>query len=326
MAHEIRHRNLTTNDVRLHIAECGSGPTVLMIHGFPESWYSWRYQLPALAAAGYHAVACDVRGYGRSSKPRSVADYRMLQKVADIVGLVSALDNGPVTIVGHDWGAPIAWTSALLRPDLFSGVAGLSVPYAPPAGRAGMQPTVAMAMGADNDEFYVSYFQRVGRAEAEIEQDIRGWLLGFYWCASGDIEDGPNISRVPNGTTMRDGFVYPETLPEWLSETDLDIYTEEFEYSGFFGPLCRYRNVDQDWRDLAPFAGRPIEIPALFIGGAKDGPTVWGGPAIDNFTTTLPQLHRSEILDGCGHWIQQERPMQTNELLIDFLGALGGDA
>lgn len=319
---DIRHRHVDAGGVRIHLAECGEQgrPVALMIHGFPESWYSWRKQLPVLAAAGYHAVAMDVRGYGRSSKPRAVEDYRMLKKVADVVGVVEALGSDDVTVIGHDWGAPIAWTSALLRGDLFRGVAGLSVPFSPP--NRGMQPTRMMRAMAGDDEFYVEYFQEVGRAEAEIEQDVRAWLLGFYWCASGDVVDGPNISLVPRGTQMRDAFKYPETMPDWLTEADLDVYTNEFEYSGFFGPLSRYRNVDRDWSDLAGFAGRPIEIPALFIGGDRDGPTIWGAQSIAAFPTTLPKLHASEILPGCGHWVQQERPDETNRLLLDFLSAL----
>lgn len=316
----IRFHCVDANGIRIHLAEQGEGPLVLMVHGFPESWYSWRYQLPALAAAGYRAVAMDVRGYGRSSKPSRVDDYRMVLKVADVVGVVKALGGGPATIVGHDWGAPIAWNSALLRPDLFRGVAGLSVPYAPPHGPT--RPLAGMRAMAGDNEFYIEYFQAPGRAEAEIEADVRGWLLGFYWCASGDIENGPNIAMVDRGRTLREKFVHPETMPAWMSEADLDVYTREFEYSGFFGPLGRYRNVDRDWEDLAAFAYRPIEVPALFIGGSKDGPTIWGKPAIDRFPETLPKLHQSVILDGCGHWVQQERADETNALLLDFLAAI----
>jgi pimeloyl-ACP methyl ester carboxylesterase len=296
-----------------------------MIHGFPESWYSWRHQLAALANAGYHAVAMDVRGYGRSSKPTRVADYRMLKLVADVVSVAEALGgtkDEPITLVGHDWGAPIAWSSALLRGDLFNGVAGLSVPYAPPSGSAGTRPTTTMRAAADNDEFYIEYFQRVGRAEHEIEADVRGWLLGFYWCAGGDIVDGPNIARVETGKQLREKFEYPSKMPAWMSDADLDVYTNEFEHGGFFGPLARYRNVDRDWEDMAAFAVQPIEIPALFIGGSRDGPTLWGAPAIERFGKTLPKLHSSTILEGSGHWIQQERPNETNALLIEFLGTL----
>jgi pimeloyl-ACP methyl ester carboxylesterase len=320
---ELEHHSVVANGIRQHYVACGSGPTVLLVHGFPESWYSWRYQIPALAAAGYRAVAVDVRGYGRSSKPGRVDDYRMLKKVGDMVGLVEALGCGSAVIVGHDWGAPIAWTSTLLRPDVFTAVAGLSVPYSPPAAAGGQKPTARMRALAGDDEFYVEYFQEVGRAEAEIEADVRGWLLGFYWCASGDVENGPNISRVERGRQLRDKFVYPDALPAWLDENDLDTYTREFEYSGFFGPLSRYRNVDRDFDDLSAFAGTPIRQPSLFIGGSKDGPTIWGAPAIERFETTLPRLYRSEILPGAGHWIQQERGDATNALLIEFLDQLG---
>lgn len=318
---EIKHYCVSNNGVRIHAAECGQGPTVLMVHGFPESWYSWRYQLPVLAEAGYRAVAIDVRGYGRSSKPRQVADYRMVLKVADIVGMAKALGNEPVTLVGHDWGAPIVWTSALLRPDLFRGVAGLSVPYTPP-GSGAVPPTVGMRAMAGDKLFYIEHFQEPGVAEAEIEEDVRSWLLGFYHCASGDIDNGPNISLVEPGHKLREKFVFPEKMPHWLSEDDLDVYTREFEYSGFFGPLSRYRNVDRDWEDLAAFADQPITIPSLFIGGSKDGPTVWGKGAIERFPQTLPKLTRSVILEGCGHWVQQEQAEQTNELLLEFLAGL----
>jgi pimeloyl-ACP methyl ester carboxylesterase len=294
----------------------------VLVHGFPESWYSWRHPLPALAAAGFRAIAVDVRGYGRSSKPVRVEDYRMLKNVADLVGLAEGLGAGPVTLVGHDWGAPIVWTSALLRPDLFRGVAGLSVPYAPPRALTGPSPLQQMRALAGSDEFYVDYFQIPGRAEAEIEENVRRWLLGFYWCASGDVVNGPNIGLVDRGKRLGDKFVFPEKMPRWLSDADLDVYTREFEYSGFFGPLSRYRNVDRDWEDLAGFAERPVELPALFVGGAKDGPTIWGAPAIARFGQTLPRLTKSVILEGAGHWIQQERPAETNALLIEFLKQL----
>jgi pimeloyl-ACP methyl ester carboxylesterase len=316
---EITHRSLAANGVRIHVAECGRGPSVVLVHGFPESWYSWRYQLPVLAAAGYRAIAIDVRGYGRSSKPARVEDYRMLLNVADVVGLAQSLGGERVTLIGHDWGAPIVWTSALLRPDLFRGVAGLSVPYAPPTPRVGESPLQRMRALAGKDEFYADYFQIPGRAEAEIEEDVRGWLLGFYWCGSGDVVNGPNIGLVERGKKLRDKFVFPEQMPRWLSDAELDAYTREFEYSGFFGPLCRYRNVERDWEDLAAFADRPIELPALFVGGSKDGPTIWGAPAIARFGETLPHLTRSVILEGSGHWIQQERPEETNALLLEFL-------
>lgn len=320
--HEIVHRSVATNGIRLHVAECGRGPAVVLVHGFPESWYSWRHQLPALAAAGYRALAIDVRGYGRSSKPVRVEDYRIVKNVADVVGLCEGLGAGKVTLVGHDWGAPITWTTALLRPDLFRGLALLSVPYAPPRRLEGPSPLQQMRALAGKDEFYADYFQIPGRAEGDIEENVRRWLLGFYWCASGDVVNGPNIGLVERGKKLGDKFVFPEKMPRWLSDADLDVYAREFEYSGFFGPLSRYRNVDRDWEDLAGFADRPIELPALFVGGSKDGPTLMGAPAIARFPETLPRLTKSVILDGAGHWTQQERPEEVNALLLEFLKAI----
>jgi pimeloyl-ACP methyl ester carboxylesterase len=319
----MRHRTVDARGTRIHLVEEGSGPIVLLVHGFPESWYSWRHQMPAIAAAGFRAVAIDVRGYGRSSKPLEVEAYGMVQHVADNVGVVEALGEETAIIVGHDWGSPIAAHSALLRPDVFTGVALLSVAYSPPGRRRPTESFAAMASG--EEEFYISYFQEPGRAEAEIELDVPSWLLGFYCSASGDSvppPDGGTMATIPKGKMMRDRFVVPEVLPAWLTEDDLAFYTGEFERSGFRGPLNRYRNVDRDWVDLAAWRGAPITVPALFVGGEKDGPTRWGAGAIGRYPETLPQLRGNHILPGCGHWIQQERPTELNDLLRGFLQSL----
>jgi pimeloyl-ACP methyl ester carboxylesterase len=272
-----------------------------------------------VAAAGYHAVAIDVRGYGRSSAPAAIDAYRMTQHVADNLGLVEALGHSEAVVVGHDWGAPIAWNSALLRPDVFTAVAGLSVPYTP---RGSTRPSEAFTAMGGGEEFYITYFQQPGRAEAEIEADVAGWLEGFYFSASGSVPGrAPNIATVPAGAQLRDRFLRPDAELPWLSAEDLATYVSEFEHSGFSGGLNRYRNVDRDFEDLAVWAQRPITVPALFIGGSKDGPTVWGAKAIERFGETLPRLWRSVILEGCGHWTQQERPAEVNDLLLAFLAA-----
>jgi pimeloyl-ACP methyl ester carboxylesterase len=313
-------RILDVNGIRLHVVEEGEGALVILVHGFPESWYSWRRQLTALATAGYRTVAIDVRGYGRSSRPQAIDAYRMTVLVGDVTGLVGALGEQRAVLVGHDWGAPIVWTSALLRPDLFRGVAGLSVPYRP---RTSVRPSDGLRRLGGDDEFYIEYFQQPGRAESEIEEDVRGWLLGFYHSASGDVDPTlPTIGLVPRGARLRDRFSYPESMPHWMSAEDLDFYVAELERTGLAGALNRYRNMDRDWEDLAAFHHRPIEIPALFLGGDRDGPTVLGRAAIDRFGENLPRLHRSRILEGCGHWIQQERADEVNEELLDFLASL----
>ncbi|MFF4183698.1 alpha/beta fold hydrolase [Streptomyces sp. NPDC001691] len=320
----LRHRTVEAPAGRLHLVEQGSGPLVLLVHGFPESWYSWRRQIPALAAAGYRAVAIDVRGYGRSSKPAETDAYRMLDLVEDNVALVHALGEENAVVVGHDWGSTIAATSALLHPEVFRAVALLSVPYAPPGGP---RPTdVFGRIGGPEQEFYVSYFQEPGRAETEIEPDVRGWLAGFYAALSADTMPAhgePDPHFVAPGGRLRDRFPVG-VLPAWLTEDELDFYAGEFERTGLTGALNRYRSMDRDWEDLAPHRGAPIKQPSLFIGGTLDASTTWMSDAIDAFPTTLPGLTASHLVEGCGHWIQQERPEEINRLLTDWLNSLTG--
>jgi pimeloyl-ACP methyl ester carboxylesterase len=321
MTHPATTRLVPSPAGRIHLVEQGEGPLVLLVHGFPESWYSWRHQLPALAAAGYRAVAVDVRGYGRSSKPGEVAAYRMLELVEDNVAVVRALGAETAVVVGHDWGSVIAANSALVRPEVFTAVGLLSVPYAP---RGGPRPSEVFAGMGGDEEFYVSYFQRPGRAESEIEPDVRGWLAGIYAALSADTMPAPGRPDphfVTRGGRLRDRFP-AGVLPSWLTRDDLDVYAGEFERTGLSGALNRYRNMDRDWADLAPWDGAPITQPSLFAGGGRDASTTWLADAIDAYPTTLPGLVSSHILDGCGHWVQQERPQEVNRLLTDWLATL----
>jgi pimeloyl-ACP methyl ester carboxylesterase len=317
----VTHRLVPSPAGRIHLVEQGSGPLVLLVHGFPESWYSWRRQLPVLAAAGYRAVAVDVRGYGRSSRPEAVTAYRMTELVADSVAVVEALGERSAVIVGHDWGANIAAHSALLRPDVFRAVGLLSVPYTPPGGP---KPSEVFAGMGGEDEFYVSYFQEPGRAEREIEPDVRGWLAGFYAALSGDTMPAPGAPDphfVSPGATLRDRFP-TDRLPSWLGKAELDVYAAEFERTGLTGALNRYRCMDHDWEDFQSFAGAPIPQPSLFLGGALDASTTWLTDAIEAYPTTLPGLRASHLLEGCGHWIQQERPDEVNQHLTAWLADL----
>ncbi|MFF3202205.1 alpha/beta fold hydrolase [Streptomyces sp. NPDC002962] len=341
-ANDVKHRMVPSPAGRLHVVEQGEGPLVLLVHGFPESWYSWRHQLPALAAAGYRAAAIDVRGYGRSSKPHATDAYRMTELVEDNAAAVHALGERSAVIVGHDWGATIAADSALLRPDVFHAVGLLSVPYTPPGGPKPSEVFAQMGAMSSTDatdatdgantadgaggeeEFYVSYFQEPGRAEAEIEPDVRGWLAGFYAALSADTmpaAGSPDPHFVTRGGKLRDRFP-AGVLPAWLTEADLDVYAEEFERTGLTGALNRYRNMDRDWADLTPFNDAPITQPSLFIGGALDASTTWLAAAIEAFPETLPGLSSSHILENCGHWLQQEHPERTNQLLTTWLSTL----
>jgi pimeloyl-ACP methyl ester carboxylesterase len=324
---EINHRTVQTNGIRMHVAEAGAGPLVLLCHGFPESWYSWRHQLGALAEAGFHAVAPDMRGYGRSDCPQAIDQYTLLHLVGDMVGLVEALGAERAVIAGHDWGAPVAWHAALLRPDLFRGVIGLSVPFRP---RGVVRPTTAMPQ-TDDAVFYQLYFQAPGVAETEFERDPRVTVRTLLYSASGDAPHrdwGGAAADAVGMVTRKDGFLFhmvnPVSLPGWLSEADIDFYAGEFARTGFRGGLNWYRNIDCNWELLAPFAGTRVMIPGLYIAGDRDLVVAFRGmdQLLPNLVNFVPQLRRTIMLPGCGHWTQQERPTEVNMAMIDFLRQL----
>ena len=315
---EITHRSVLTNGINMHVAECGDGPLVLLVHGFPESWYSWRHQLPALAAAGYHAVAPDVRGYGRTDAPEPIEAYSMKQMTADMAGLVEALDAQTAVIVGHDWGAPIAWHSALLYPDKFRAVAGLSVPYTP---RLPIPPTQLFRQVFANQFFYMLYFQEPGVAEAELESDVRRAMPAFLYMASGDAPAG-SFTIKPKDSKFLDGMPEPEHLPPWLSQADLDYFIAEFERTGFRGGLNRYRNMDRDWEELPELADAKVRQPALFIAGDRDAVIAMMPNGVETMKQYAPDLRGVVMLPGAGHWTQQERPNEVNDALIAFLKGL----
>lgn len=305
----------------IHYVEAGSGPLVIFVHGFPESWYSWRHQLAAVAEAGFHAVAMDVRGYGKSAAPEQIEAYAMSALVGDVVAIADALSADPAVVVGHDWGAPIAWSSALLRPDRFRGVVGMSVPY---SSRGDTPPLAALRALAGDDLFYIDYFQEPGLVEAEVAKDLASWLRGFYFTASGEADlSAPSMGLVPRGAELRDRLQQPDAgQMTWMTDADFDFYLSEFQRTGLTGGFNRYRNIDRDWAELAPFHRAAINVPALFIGGEFDGPTQLGQGSIDRFDETLPHLTKSVILPQCGHWVQQEEPDQVNQLLVEFLATI----
>jgi epoxide hydrolase A/B len=318
---EPTQRMIETNGIRLNIAEQGQGPLLLMCHGFPETWYSWRHQLGALAAAGFHAVAPDMRGYGRSDRPDAIDQYTILHLVGDMVGLLDALHAPTAVIVGHDWGATVAWHAALLRPDRFRAVVGLSVPLRP---RSKVAPTSLMPRTADA-QFYQLYFQEPGVAEAELERDPRWSLRNMLYGGSGDApRGGTDIGMVPRGDGFLRGPGAPATLPAWLSESDVDVYAGEFQRSGFRGALNWYRNIDRNWQLMAPFAGARVTVPALYVAGDRDMVVAFPGmdQLLANFKRFAPSLRGTLMLPGCGHWTQQERPAEVNAALIDFLRTL----
>jgi pimeloyl-ACP methyl ester carboxylesterase len=316
----IQHRFIDTNGLRMHIAEQGEGPLVVLCHGWPESWYSWRHQLTALAEAGYHAVAPDQRGYGQTDKPEAIDAYHILNLTADIVGLVHALGQERATIVGHDWGAPVAWHCALLRPYVFPALALLSVPYMQRAW-TDPRPTDAMKlMVGDQYNFYQLYFQEPGKAEAELEADVRKSLLGFLYSASGDPPPEQRWRYLFKRTeTLLDTITVPATLPHWLTEKDLDFFVQEFTRNGFRGGLNWYRNIDRMWELTRFLCGAKIQQPSLFVVGEFDPGILMSRRAYEAVEDTMPNLRKKVQIPGAGHWIQQERPVEVNRLLLEFL-------
>jgi len=328
---DIAHRFIESNGIRMHIAEAGEGPLVVMCHGWPESWYSWRHQIIALAQAGYHVVAPDQRGYGQTDKPEGIDQYTMFHLVGDLVGLLDALNEPSAVIAGHDWGAPVAWHAALLRPDRFRAVMALSVPFMP---RGKNRPTANMPQ-TDTARFYQLYFQQPGEAEAEFERDPRRTIRQLLYWGSGDAPRkapstmspasgrGP-VGMVPNGGGFLNPTDAPDQLPGWLLESDLDYFADQFRGSGFRGGLNWYRNIDRNWELLAPWYGAKVIVPALYVAGDRDLVVAFGGmdtllPMLRKF---VPQLRETLMLPGCGHWTQQERPAEVNEAMIRFLKTL----
>jgi pimeloyl-ACP methyl ester carboxylesterase len=310
----ITHRTIKTNGINMHIAEAGEGPLVLLLHGWPESWYSWRHQLPALAAAGYHAVAPDVRGYGQSDKPLPIEAYSML---ADYLGLLDALGEQTAVVAGHDWGAPMAWDSAALHPDRYRAVVGMSVPH---LGRGPMPPTQRFKTAFGENWFYILYFQAPGVAEAEFEADIPKTMRTILAGVPGFDTAAPVVRQKKKGDKFLAGINAPEKLPDWLTEADVAFFAGEFKRSGFRGGLNRYRNMDRDWEELPELATAKIEQPALFITGEND-PVRAFVPA-DGMKRLVPGLKDMIVMPGAGHWIQQERAAEVNDALLEFLKEL----
>ncbi len=317
---ELKHGFANTNGIKMHYVEAGSGPLVVLCHGWPESWYSWRHQLPALAEAGFRVVAPDQRGYGQTDKPEPIEAYNILNLVSDIVGLVNTLGEERAVIVGHDWGAPVAWTCALMRTDMFRGLGLLSVPYSP---RMPVHPAVYFKAITKDRNFYQDYFQEPGKVEKELEADVRRTMLGVLYSASGDATAEERFKFLfDKNQRFADTLVIPDQLPPWLTEQDLEFFTNEFKHSGFRGPINWYRNISRNW-EMTPFLdGAKIIRPTVFAAGDRDIAMDMAADGYKNLESHVANLFKKHLIPGAGHWIQQERPKEINQLLIDFLRSL----
>lgn len=307
-------RTLFLNGIEFYLLEAGEGPLVVLCHGWPELSYSWRHQIDALARAGFHVVAPDMRGFGKSSAPADIEAYSIFHTVGDMVALVAALGESNAAIVGHDWGAPVAWHSALFRPDLFTKVAGMSVP--PPFRGRGRPLASLRENGITN--FYWQYFQAPGVAEAEFERDVGRTMRALLGRGFSD----PSASLfVDTGKGFLGDTPADRPLPNWLSEADLAFFVGTYQQTGFRGGLNWYRNIDCNWELTAPWQDAQIRQPSLFVAGAQDSVITGliGAKRVTEMERVLPNLKAKLIIDGAGHWVQQERPDEVNAALIAFL-------
>jgi pimeloyl-ACP methyl ester carboxylesterase len=320
----IRHRYVDTNGIRMHVAENGpaDAPAVVLCHGFPECWYSWRHQLEALGDAGYRVIAPDQRGYGETDMPPAIDQYTQLHLVGDLVGMLDALQIERATVIGHDWGGPVAWHSALLRPDRFHAIAALSIHWSgvAPLGTPPVLPTDAMRAALAGGFLYILYFQEPGVAEAELDADLRRTLGTVLYSLSASL---PRDQARFFDTSAKVWFDNLEALPgplDWLSEADLDAFVASFaHHATFAGGVNWYRNIDRNQALLQPFVGWKVEQPALFIGAEFD--CIFGQTEETVLATraAVPNLRDPVWIEGSGHWIQQEKPDTVNEALLDFL-------
>lgn len=323
----LTYRQLQANGITMNVAEQGEGPLVLLCHGFPETSYAWRHQIPALAAAGYHAVAPDLRGYGGSDRPARVDQYTLMHLVGDMVGLLDTLGAKDAVIVGNDWGATLAWQAALMRPDRFRGVVGIGVPL---MGQPPMPPTKLFPQ-TTGELFYTLYFQDEGVAEKEFEKDIASTLRKILCAASataGSDEQGQAaanpFSMVSRAKGLLASLPLPLDLPTWLSQADLDEYVKAYAISGFRGGLNFYRNLDRNWELQSALAGMQVNVPALYVAGEADADLNMPGmeEVIANMPALAPMLRDCIRIPECGHWVPQEKPEVVNKAIIDFLREL----
>jgi pimeloyl-ACP methyl ester carboxylesterase len=319
----VRSRTAAVNGVSLEVLEAGpdNGPVVILAHGFPESSWSWRHQLPVLADAGWHVIAPDQRGYGRSSRPDDVAAYGSQHLSADLIGLLDETGQEQAVFVGHDWGALILWDLVRLHPARVRAAVGVSVPFVEwPA-----PPTEVFRRAYGDRFFYILYFQAVGPAEKELEADVRETLRQVLWSGSAAGAEHPSPDRPAEGSGFLDGAAsveWPSWLPPWLAEEDLDRYTEAFEASGFFGPLSYYRNLDANHERMKDIPASVISMPVLFVAGEHDVVIRFDPGGIDRMARTVPDYRGHVLIPGIGHWTQQEAPEAFNQALLDFLATL----
>ena len=323
---EVEFKVVESNGINIRLAMMGEGPLVIFCHGWPESWYSYRYQLPAVADAGFKAVAYDVRGYGESDKPHEIEAYSMRNMTDDVVGIIDALGYETAITIGHDWGGPIALNTAALNEDRITATGTLSVPF----NSRGPMPTLDLWKEIYKDRFfYQLYFQKEGIAEEEFESDLTRALFMTYTNSDGrgmkfNFEKGQSglVPEKTKDSTFLEGMEVFEDFPDWFSKEDLDYFVSQFEISGLRGPFNRYRAQNIDWHEIPELEGKILEQPAFFVTGTLD-PVNFFVPSDQSLTDRIKPNYKNllfaEELEGIGHWTQQEAPDEVNSFILDFL-------
>lgn len=311
---ERNFQTIETNGIHLRVVVEGKGPLVILLHGFPQCWYLWRHQIDPMVRAGFQVAVPDQRGYGGSDRPEAIEAYNIVELTRDVVGIADALGHGKFNVVGHDWGAPVAWHTALLHPGRTRSVVGMSVPY------TRWQAGVFTRQETFGDRFwYMVYFQRPGVAEGELEADIRRTLRTVYFSISGDAPAGLLAAPKPSTAKFLDGMVDPHTLPAWLTEEDLDYYVAQYKVSGFRGPLNWYRNIDRNVEMTPQLEHAKIEQPSFFIAGVRDPVLSFAEGWTDLMDHYVADMRGKVFVEGSGHWVPMEGPNEVNDALLGFL-------
>ncbi len=320
---DVRHLQVPTNGIELHVAMAGpdDGPPVVLCHGFPELWYSWRHQLTALGARGFRVLAPDLRGYGGSSQPREVGDYGSDRLTGDLCGLLDHFGYERAAFAGHDWGAMVVWEMGRLHPGRVASICNLSVPWSQASGA----PTEIFRQLVGDRFFYMLYFQQVGPAESEFDADPRRFVRTMLYTASAEgmaTVDSISLDAPAEGTTLLDVLTPPpDQLPDWISEDDIDVYVEGLSRQGLFGPLSFYRNMDANWERTKDVPVSVYAMPTGFITGSLDPVNLMTPGAVEAMAEALPDFRGATVVEGAGHWVQQERPAETSDALLAFLDA-----
>ena len=322
---------LKSNNVNIRTKIEGSGPLIVLVHGCPESWYSWRYQIPILSGEGYTVAAIDVRGNGGSPKPYEIEAYSRRELSKDVIGVIDSLGYETAILIGHDWGGPIVWNTAALNERRISAVLGLSVPFFP---RGKISTIDLFRKIYEGKFFYQLYFQEEGIAEAEFEEDIRKYLELTYFSIDArgmkfQKDNAINASSKGPDAKYLEGLPTFDTYPCWITVADMDYLAGEFEASGMRGPLNRYRAQQIDFEDLLELTDAKIKQPSAFLTGKYDPVNFFTGSNYKNDEDLRDRIGKNYenllsecLLDDAGHWVQQEKPEEVNKFILDFLSRL----